>query len=111
MQKRKEARQDLRQKRVLLVDPARRKRNRLSPEPIGLQMMWLRSLVIWNPGLPDVIFFKPKTSIWVNFEGLWDGKSWYVFGLLENFTAIWYILWPMGNLVVIWNIFPRFGIL
>jgi hypothetical protein len=56
-------------------------------------------------------FFEPKIPIRVNFEGLWNGECWHVFGHLEHFTAIWYILWPFGNLVVIWYIFPRFGIL
>jgi hypothetical protein len=52
--------------------------------------------------------FKPKIPIWVNFEGLWNGECWHVFGHLENFAAILYTLWLIDNLVAIWYIFPPF---
>jgi hypothetical protein len=45
-------------------------------------------------GLPDIIFFKPKIPIWVNFGGSCNGRSGYVIWPLVYFTVIWYILWP-----------------
>jgi hypothetical protein len=55
--------------------------------------------------------FKPKSPIWVNFEGL----------SMEDvciFMTIWSVLLPkvtfyvhLVHFVVIWYIFPRFGLL
>jgi hypothetical protein len=46
----------------------------------------------------DFIIYTIWPTIWVNFEGPWNEKSWY-------------ILWPLCNLVAIWYFFPRFGLL
>jgi hypothetical protein len=59
------------------------------------------------PGLPYCIFSNQKIPIWVNFEGTWNGRCWYIFrpfgifngkvgifyGTLVYFMAILYILW------------------
>jgi hypothetical protein len=34
---------------------------------------------VFGAGLPNG-FFKPKSSIQVNFEVLWNGECWYIFG-------------------------------
>jgi hypothetical protein len=44
-----------------------------------------------KPGLPDGLFPYQK-PMWVNFDGPWNGKCWYVYDHL----AIWYSLWLLG---------------
>jgi hypothetical protein len=56
-----------------------------------------------SPGLPDGIFSCQKCQIWVIFGGSSNGRCWYIYGYLVNFTAIymlmviWYILWSLGS--------------
>jgi hypothetical protein len=59
---------------------------------------WSRGLPYSKAGLPDGIgIFKPKTPIWVNFGGPWNGRGWYIiYGHFEYITAIWYL---SGDLV------------
>jgi hypothetical protein len=61
-------------------------------------------------GLPDGIFFKPKTPFWVNFGGSCNGRSCIFYVYLVYFMAIWYILRPFGIFMAIWYILWLFGI-
>jgi hypothetical protein len=50
--------------------------------------------------------FKPKINpVWVNSEGPYNGKIWYILWLFGIFTAVWSSLWPFGNVVIIYVYF------
>jgi hypothetical protein len=59
----------------------------------------------------QMVYFKTKTPIWVNFEGPKNTKCRYILWSCRIFHGHWYILWPFGNVVIIWYVLPRFGIL
>jgi hypothetical protein len=54
---------------------------------------------------------KPKSPIWVNFEGLGMKMVGIFYRHVEYITAIWYILLSFRNLAAVWYISHRFGIL
>jgi hypothetical protein len=47
--------------------------------------------------LPDGIFFKPKTPIWVNFARSCNETFCYFYGHFVYFMDKWYILCPFGT--------------
>jgi hypothetical protein len=40
-----------------------------------------------DAGLPDDIYFKPKSRFWVNFAGPRNGKVWYILWLFEKYVG------------------------
>jgi hypothetical protein len=60
-----------------------------------------------NRGLDQdcqMVYFQTKIPIWVNFRS-WVGRSWYFYGHLVYYRAIWYITY-----MVIWSILRPFVI-
>jgi hypothetical protein len=55
--------------------------------------------------------FKPKIQIWVNFEGSWNGRCWYLRAILSILRTNDIFYGHLVHFVVIWYIFTRFGML